>query len=59
MRRALRASLCAAALLLAAASGVLAQSQATTGVIQGTVTSEGNAVAGASVVLTNTATNFE
>ena len=59
MRRALRASLCAAVLLLAAASGVRAQSQATTGVIQGTVTSEGNAVAGASVVLTNTATNFE
>src|ERR1051325_216688 len=58
MRRALRASLCAAALLLAA-SATLAQSQATTGVIEGVVTSEGNAIAGASVVLTNTATNFE
>jgi hypothetical protein len=59
MRRAFRAGLCAAVLLLAAVSGVLAQSQATTGVIQGRVTSEGNAIGGASVVLTNTATNFE
>ncbi|HXT51836.1 MAG TPA: carboxypeptidase-like regulatory domain-containing protein, partial [Thermoanaerobaculia bacterium] len=59
MRRAFRAGLCAVAVLLVAVSGVHAQSQATTGVIQGRVTSEGNPVAGASVVLTNTATNFE
>ncbi|HXT19449.1 MAG TPA: carboxypeptidase-like regulatory domain-containing protein, partial [Thermoanaerobaculia bacterium] len=59
MARAFRAGSIALALLLAVAAGVQAQSQATTGVIQGDVTSEGNAVAGAAVVLTNTATNFE
>ena len=59
MARASRAGLVALVLLLAVAAGVHAQSQATTGVIQGRVTAEGNPVAGAVVVLTNTATNFE
>jgi carboxypeptidase family protein/TonB-dependent receptor-like protein len=59
MRRAFRAGLCAVVLLLVAAGGAIAQSQATTGVIQGRVTSEGAPVVGASVVVTNTNTNFE
>ncbi len=59
MARASRAGLVALVLLLAVAAGVHAQSQATTGVIQGRVTAEGNPVEGAVVVLTNTATNFE
>ncbi len=48
-------------LLLAALPGVvLAQSQATTGVIEGTVSDEAGApLPGASVALRNTATNFE
>ena len=49
------------ALLLAILPGVvLAQSQATTGVIEGTVSDEGGApLPGASVAIRNTATNFE
>ena len=49
------------ALLLAALPGVvLAQSQATTGVIEGTVSDAGGApLPGASVAIRNTATNFE
>ena len=46
--------------LLLAPAALLAQSQATTGVIEGTVRDEsGAAVPGASVTLRNTATNFE
>ena len=53
------ASLLAIALLLVPALG-LAQSQATTGVIEGTVSDEtGAPVPGATVVVKNTATNFE
>jgi hypothetical protein len=49
-----------AALLLVLASPLLAQSQATTGVIEGTVLDEtGNPLPGASVSLKNTATDFE
>src|SRR6476646_9521951 len=48
------------AMVLAWVPGVFAQSQATTGVIEGIVTDEGGGVLpGASVVLRNTATNFE
>lgn len=48
------------AMILAWVPGVFAQSQATTGVIEGIVTDEGGGVLpGASVVLRNTATNFE
>ena len=49
------------ALVLALASGVLAQSQATTGVIEGTVVQqeEGSVLPGATVTLRNTATNYE
>ena len=55
-----RVSLLAFALTLALAAGALAQSQATTGVIEGTVTADnGQGVAGAEVTLTNTGTNFE
>jgi len=46
-------------LCLALASPLLAQSQATTGVIQGRVTSEKNPVPGASVALKNTDTGYE
>jgi hypothetical protein len=46
-------------MLALGATAALAQSQATTGVIQGRVTGNGAPVATASVVLTNTATNFE
>jgi hypothetical protein len=47
-------------LILAVASGVFAQSQATTGVIEGTVFDpEGGVLPGATVTLLNTATNFE
>ena len=47
-------------LLFGLLPGAWAQSQATTGVIEGTVVDEsGAAVPGASVVLKNTATNFE
>jgi outer membrane receptor for ferrienterochelin and colicin len=49
----------ALAMLLLVAGVAHAQSQATTGVIQGTVNDEnGTAVAGANVTLTNTGTNF-
>ena len=52
-------SLLALALLLVPTLG-LAQSQATTGVIEGTVSDPtGRAVPGATVVVKNTATNFE
>lgn len=48
------------ALCVATASGLWAQSQATTGVIEGRVSDESSAVlAGATVTLRNTATNFE
>lgn len=54
-----RVSLMAFALALALAAGALAQSQATTGVIEGTVTAEnGEAVEGAEVTFINTGTNF-
>jgi hypothetical protein len=47
-------------LVAALASGVFAQSQATTGVIEGTVYDpDGGVLPGATVTLTNTATNFE
>ncbi|HKG17161.1 MAG TPA: carboxypeptidase-like regulatory domain-containing protein, partial [Solirubrobacteraceae bacterium] len=47
-------------LVVALASGVFAQSQATTGVIEGTVYDpDGGVLPGATVTLTNTATNFE
>ena len=59
MQRASRAGLLVLALLAFAATGALAQSQATTGVIQGRVTAEGAPVTGAVVVITNVATNFE
>src|SRR5829696_139355 len=50
----------AIALTLVVPSLGLAQSQATTGVIEGTVRDEsGGAIPGAAVVLRNTATNFE
>ncbi len=56
-----RAGVVLLTLLLAALPGaVLAQSQATTGVIEGTVADEAGApLPGASVALRNTATNFE
>ncbi len=48
------------AMSLAWAPSILGQSQATTGVIEGTVTDESGAVLpGVTVALTNTATNFE
>ena len=48
------------AVAVAVAGGALAQSQATTGVIEGTVTDEGGApLPGAGVSIRNTATNFE
>ncbi|HEX2798921.1 MAG TPA: carboxypeptidase-like regulatory domain-containing protein, partial [Thermoanaerobaculia bacterium] len=51
---------CLALLLAALPGAVLAQSQATTGVIEGTVSDEAGApLPGASVALRNTATNFE
>ena len=49
-----------AVLVLALAGGLFAQSQATTGVIEGTVFDpEGGVLPGATVTLTNTATNYE
>src|SRR5262245_30241932 len=60
MLRASRVGLLAFAVLLLAAGVAYAQSQATTGVIQGTVKNESGApMAGANVTLTNTGTNFE
>ncbi|MDH3255426.1 MAG: carboxypeptidase-like regulatory domain-containing protein, partial [Acidobacteriota bacterium] len=45
---------------LCAVAGLQAQSQATTGVIEGTVLDEtGDGLPGVTVTLTNTATNFE
>lgn len=57
----IRASLVCLAVLLAIAPGaVLGQSQATTGVIEGTVSDAGGApLPGASVAIRNTGTNFE
>ena len=56
-RRAVGLAMVLAALV---AAGAWAQSQATTGVIEGTVTDEsGGALPGATVVIKNTATNFE
>jgi Carboxypeptidase regulatory-like domain/TonB dependent receptor-like, beta-barrel/TonB-dependent Receptor Plug Domain len=60
MSRVRIAALLGFAVSLSLAAGAYAQSQATTGVIEGTVKAEnGEAVGGASVLLTNTATNFE
>jgi Carboxypeptidase regulatory-like domain/TonB-dependent Receptor Plug Domain len=60
MRSWWRGSLSFAFLLALVATAAVAQSQATTGVIEGTVTDEsGGALAGASVTIKNTATNFE
>ena len=63
MSRLGRSSLGGTALVLAmlwGAAGSFAQSQATTGVIEGTVVDEtGGAIGGASVALRNTATGFE
>ena len=53
-------SLTTLALAVLCATGAWAQSQATTGVIEGTVTDEtGGVLPGATVTLRNTATNFE
>ncbi|MFL6235833.1 MAG: carboxypeptidase-like regulatory domain-containing protein, partial [Thermoanaerobaculia bacterium] len=52
--------LLAISLILAWVPGAFAQSQATTGVIEGIVTDEsGGVLPGATVTLRNTATNFE
>ena len=52
--------LLALVLVLACVPGVFAQSQATTGVIEGTVADENEGVLpGATVTLRNTATNYE
>ena len=60
MRRPSRVILAGLLVSLGLASGVRAQSQATTGVIEGTVLdASGAALPGATVVLRNTATNFE
>ena len=55
-----RASILGFALVLGSFSALFAQSQATTGVIEGTVMDEeGGVLPGASVAIRNTATNFE
>ncbi|HEV7502754.1 MAG TPA: carboxypeptidase-like regulatory domain-containing protein, partial [Vicinamibacteria bacterium] len=60
MRRTFLSAALAAAALFGLALPVLAQSQATTGVIEGTIVDESGAPApGASVTVRNTATNFE
>lgn len=60
MSRPLRAILLAGVAAVALAGAALAQSQATTGIIEGTVADESGAVLpGATVTLLNTATNFE
>ncbi|HSB62517.1 MAG TPA: carboxypeptidase regulatory-like domain-containing protein [Thermoanaerobaculia bacterium] len=60
MLRSRTGAVCLALLLAALPGVVLAQSQATTGVIEGTVSDEAGApLPGASVALRNTATNFE
>ncbi len=60
MSRTWRSGSMALVLLVALAAGALAQSQATTGVIEGIVVDqEGAALPGATVTLRNTATNYE
>ncbi|HEX7180943.1 MAG TPA: carboxypeptidase regulatory-like domain-containing protein [Thermoanaerobaculia bacterium] len=60
MSRLWRVSLLSLSILLALTPGVFAQSQATTGVIEGTVTgAEGEPLPGVTVTLRNTATNYE
>lgn len=60
MSRRLGVLLLGLAMVLVWAPGVFAQSQATTGVIEGTVTDEtGGVLPGATVTLKNTATNYE
>ncbi len=60
MRKSARLILTTLVVALVAAAATLAQSQATTGVIEGTLSDESGAVLpGVTVVLTNTATNFE
>ncbi len=60
MSRTWRSGLISLALLVLLAPGALAQSQATTGVIEGTVVDpDGAALPGATVTLRNTATNYE
>ncbi len=59
MRRVSHVALVALAMLATIAPAMLAQSQATTGVIQGTVTAEGSPLPAANVSIRNTATNFE
>ncbi|MGH2667888.1 MAG: carboxypeptidase regulatory-like domain-containing protein, partial [bacterium] len=60
MSRTWRSGLMSLALLVLLAPGALAQSQATTGVIEGTVVDpDGAALPGATVTLRNTATNYE
>ncbi|MFP5286954.1 MAG: carboxypeptidase regulatory-like domain-containing protein, partial [Thermoanaerobaculia bacterium] len=60
MSRIWRITCVGCALVLALASGVFAQSQATTGVIEGTVVQQdGSVLPGATVTLRNTATNYE
>lgn len=60
MSRLLRTSLVLIALALLVTGGAWAQSQATTGVIEGTVVgSDGAPLPGATVTLRNTATNYE
>jgi hypothetical protein len=60
MRKLLRAVAVVGLASLALATGLLAQSQATTGVIEGVVTDEtGGVLPGATVSLKNTDTNFE
>jgi len=59
-RMLLRASLLLMVLAFVMTGGLWAQSQATTGVIEGTVTgADGGALPGATVTLRNTATNYE
>ena len=60
MSRPWRTGLLGVALLVACAPAAFAQSQATTGVIEGTVVGrDGGVLPGATVTLRNTATNFE
>jgi hypothetical protein len=60
MSKLCRAGLLGLTLFLGSFSAIFAQSQATTGVIEGTVTNEdGGVLPGASVTLRNTATNYE
>jgi Carboxypeptidase regulatory-like domain/TonB dependent receptor-like, beta-barrel/TonB-dependent Receptor Plug Domain len=60
LRRQVATAFASCVVLCLVAGPLLAQSQATTGVIEGTVTDESGAVApGATVAIKNTATNFE